>query len=161
MKVMFNDTKVGLVRALLCLIVVIAMVCVGIIVFYAIVFHHEPFVEPSIDLTDLEEVHDGPLLDGSSTYSINGSEYEVYCKLKLRKDLTFGDPIAYVEHISPAYYEYFSPITSFPDGEWLASFKESGSGGVINRKNRLYILKRTDVDEMPTWVAVEHKKYID
>ena len=135
------------------MLVAAAMICVGIIVFYAVVFHHEPFIEPSFDLADLEEVYDSPLLDGSNTYSINGSDYEIFCELKLRKDLTFGDPIAYVKHIDPAYYEYFSPITSLPDGEWLASFKESGSGGVINRKNRLYILKRTDVDDIPGWLA--------
>ena len=161
MKVMSDDTRIGLIRAALCLLVVVMIVCIGIVAFYTIIFHHEPFIEPSVDLTDLEEVYDSPVFDVNDTYSINGSEYEIYCKLKLRKDLTFGNPIAYVAHIDPAYYEYFSPITSLPDGEWLVSFKESGTGGVITRKNRLYILKRADVEDVLDWLAKEHEKYKD
>ena len=49
--------------------------------------------------------------------------------------------------------------TSFPEGEWLASFKESGNGGEITKKNSLYILKRADVDEIPEWLAAEHAKF--
>ena len=78
---------------------------------------------------------------------------------KNAKELSFGDTIAYVDHISPGYYEYFSPITNFPEGGWLASFKESGNGGEITKKNSLYILKRADVDEVPEWLAAEHAKF--
>lgn len=162
-KMKTSDTKTGLVRAILCLLLIAAIVCIGIVVFYAVVFHHEPFIEPSIDLTGLEKVYDSPVIDGDNTYSINGSDYEIYCKLDLRnkdvKELSFGGPIAYVNHLSPAYYEYFSPITDFPDGEWLVSFKESGNGGVITKKNSLYILRRTDVDEIPDWLIAEHSKF--
>ena len=160
---MTSDTKTGLIRAIFCMILIVLIVCAGIVVFYTVVFHHEPFIEPTIDLTNLEEVYDSHVREGSNTYSINDSEYEIYCKLNLRnknaKELSFGDPIAYVDHISPGYYEYFSPITSFPEGEWLASFKESGNGGEITKKNSLYILKRADVDEVPEWLAAEHDKF--
>lgn len=160
---MSDETKTGLVRAILCLILIALIICLGIVVFYTVAFHHEPFIEPTVDLTDLERVYDSPVFDGSNTYSINGSEYEIYAKLNLRnknaKKLSFGEPIAYVDHIDPAFYEYFAPITDFPDGEWLVSYKESGNGGVITKKNSLYILKRTDVDEMPGWIGAEHSKF--
>ena len=162
---MTSDTKTGLARAIFCLILIAVIVCIGIVVFYTAVFHfaHEPFIEPTIDLTNMEKVYDSHVREGSNTYSINGSDYEIYCKLNLRnknaEELTFGDPIAYVNHVSPAYYEYFSPVTSFPEGEWLASFKESGNGGKITKKNSLYILKRADVDEIPEWLAAEHAKF--
>ena len=163
MKIMTGDTKTGLARAIFCLILIVVIICIGIVVFYAAVFHHEPFIEPTIDLTDLEKVYDSHVREGSNTYSIKGSEYEIYCKLNLRnknaKELSFGDPIAYVDHVSPGYYEYFSPVTSFPEGEWLASFKESGNGGEITKKNSLYMLKRVDVEDIPEWLAAEHENF--
>lgn len=152
-------------RTLKLIIIVVIVICFGVAIFYAAIFHfnHEPFIEPTVDLTNLEKVYDSPVYDGTNTYTINGSEYEIYAKLNLRnknaKNLSFGDPIAYVDHIDPAYYEYFAPITDYPYGEWLVSFKESGNGGVITKKNSLYILKRADVDEVPGWIGTEHSKF--
>lgn len=161
--IMSDETKTGLIRAIICVILIALIICLGIVVFYTVAFHHEPFIEPTIDLTNLEKVYDSPIFDGGNTYSINGSEYEIYAQLNLRnknaKELTFGEPIAYVGHIDPAFYEYFAPITDYPEGEWLVSFKESGKGFEITRKNSLYILKRTDVDEIPEWLLEEHNKF--
>ena len=167
MRRMTDDTKTGLLKIILCLILVAIMVYIVILVFNISVFHsaHEPFIEPTIDLTDLEKVYDSPVLDGDNTYTINGSEYEIYCELDLRnknvKGLSFGEPIAYVDHIDPAYYEYFSPIMDFLEGEWLVSFKESGNGFEITGKNSLYILRRTDVDEIPERLSEEHSIFIN
>ena len=160
---MSNETKTGLIRAILCVILIALIICLGIVVFYTVVFHHEPFIEPTIDLTNMEKVQDSPVIDGGNTYTINGSEYDIYCELDLGnknvKNLSFGEPIAYVNHIAPAYYEYFASMADYPEGEWLVSFKESGNGGVITKKNSLYILKRTDVDEIPEWLLEEHNKF--
>ena len=83
---MTGDTKTGIIRAILCLILIAVIVCIGIVVFYTAVFHfaHEPFIEPTIDLTNMEKVYDSHVREGSNTYSINGSDYEIYCKLNLR-----------------------------------------------------------------------------
>ncbi len=54
MERMTDDTKVGLARAIIGLILIAVIVCIGFVVFYTVVFHHEPFIEPTIDLTDLE-----------------------------------------------------------------------------------------------------------
>ena len=74
---MSNETKTGLIRAILCVILIALIICLGIVVFYTVAFHHEPFNEPTIELSDLEKVYDSPILDGENTYSINGSEYEI------------------------------------------------------------------------------------
>ena len=53
---MSNETKTGLIRAILCVILIALIICLGIVVFYTVVFHHEPFIEPTIDLTNMEKV---------------------------------------------------------------------------------------------------------
>ena len=159
-----EETIKDWVHAIKVLLILAAVICIGVMGFYLIVFNlaHEPFIEPTIDISEMESVRDSILFDGSDSVTIDGSEYEIYCKLKpVLKDMEFGEPFAYIGHISPAYYEYFVTVTSLTEGEWLASFKESGTEGEINRRNALYVWKRSDVDEIPGWLQEAHRKYVN
>lgn len=152
-----NGTKLSLFKLILYIVLLLIIAGLGVALYCAVVFHEPVIDEPTINLENLINVDDENFVDENYSIVINDDQYDLYCKLDFNKaekeGLSFGEPIAYTFNKGQHYYSYYVQIFGLPEGDWIASFKEDGSKGIITNKNCEYIWKRSDA-AIPGWLQL-------
>lgn len=162
-----RETLYSLLKLIPYAVITLIIIALIIALFYSTVFRgHTKVQEPSFDIGSIQQVQEALDEDDEGVVIINGSEYQPYCELvnqhgdSIIDQLMIGNPIAY-GNPEGAIFTYFSPILNLPDGQWIASFGENGSAGVLTKENCQTLWKRTDADEVPEWLEAFRQKQLN
>ena len=121
---------------------------------------------PTVDLSDLAKVSESADQTGEGFVIIDGTVYKPFCDFgyidgpNILERIETGDPVAY-SLVGGRYYVYYSRITNLPENEWIASFGEDGSAGMITADNGQMLWKAEGAESVPEWLENYRKEYLE